>query len=563
MLLRRYPDTGLEGLLPGAVLTLITLVLLLSSFGVALGSLFLASDLDLLMAAPVDRRAVFVSKILDGMGWYYVLVAALALPALFLYGGALRYGPLYYVLTLLTVLGAPLLPAALGALLVLLVARFAPARRVREVLGLVAALVGVSCSVVGQTSRVWGGRLREAGVDPRTVLGELREALALPLPPLIAGRGLAAAGAGDWGAALRDVAGFFLLTFGVFAGCVRAGRPPLRHRLGAHAEQRERPPQPGPGGARGGPRRLAGAGPGRPGHRPQGLAHDPPRPAQLRPAPLPLDHPPRGVPQPPLQRRPAGRRSPAAPGGPGRSDGGHRSAGGLRRPGRADRHRPRLRAHRRHQHPREGKAWWLLKAAPLSGTELLGGKLLAAAVPFALLSSLLMLGAALWLGFGPLGALYGWLGVELIGVGMLALSVGLGVPWARLDWDDPRRMSSGWGGLISAGASFLYALLSGACSASPCWSRRRRPATPPAPGPWAWAAPWPSPSAPWPWPCSSAAPAWGPSASRDKRPRRIARIVPRVSPLPHLNLLLTNTPPIRRSLTGVPGWRPPGGLSTR
>ena len=37
---------------------------------------------------------------------------------------------------------------------------------------------------------------------------------------------------------------------------------------------------------------------------------------------------------------------------------------------------------------REGKAWWLLKAAPLSGTELLGGKLLAAAVPFVLLSSL-------------------------------------------------------------------------------------------------------------------------------------------------------------------------------
>ena len=111
---------------------------------------------------------------------------------------------------------------------------------------------------------------------------------------------------------------------------------------------------------------------------------------------------------------------------------------------------------------REGKAWWLLKAAPLSGTELLGGKLLAAAVPFALLSSLLMLGAALWLGFGPLEALYGWAGVELTGVGMLALSAGLGVPWARLDWDDPRRMSSGWGGLVSAGASFLYALLSGA-----------------------------------------------------------------------------------------------------
>src|SRR5262249_1312988 len=134
LLLRRGAATGLEpgleGLFPGVVLSLITVVLLLSSFGVALGSLFLASDLDLLMAAPVDRRAVFVSKILDGIGWYYALVAALALPALFAYGAALRFGPAYYGFTLVTVLVAPLLPAALGAVLVLLVARFAPARRV-------------------------------------------------------------------------------------------------------------------------------------------------------------------------------------------------------------------------------------------------------------------------------------------------------------------------------------------------------------------------------------------------------------------------------------------------
>ena len=110
---------------------------------------------------------------------------------------------------------------------------------------------------------------------------------------------------------------------------------------------------------------------------------------------------------------------------------------------------------------REGQAWWLLKAAPVTGTELMAGKLLAAAVPYVLLSTALLAGAAVWLGFGAVGTLYGWLGVELIGVGMLALSVGLGVPWARLDWDDPRRMGSGWGALVTALASFLFALLAG------------------------------------------------------------------------------------------------------
>jgi ABC-2 type transport system permease protein len=110
----------------------------------------------------------------------------------------------------------------------------------------------------------------------------------------------------------------------------------------------------------------------------------------------------------------------------------------------------------------EGKAWWLLKAAPVSPGELLRGKLAAALIPFAATSTLLLIGAALWRGFSPLGALYGWYGVELIGAGMLAIAVGSAVPWAKLDWDDPRKMGSGWGGLLSFLASGLYAGITGA-----------------------------------------------------------------------------------------------------
>ena len=56
-----------QGTAIGINLMFLTLLLLLTSFGVALGSLFLTSDLDLLMSAPIDTRAVFLSKLLDGM----------------------------------------------------------------------------------------------------------------------------------------------------------------------------------------------------------------------------------------------------------------------------------------------------------------------------------------------------------------------------------------------------------------------------------------------------------------------------------------------------------------
>src|SRR4051794_29644345 len=50
--------------------------------------------------------------------------------------------------------------------------------------------------------------------------------------------------------------------------------------------------------------------------------------------------------------------------------------------------------------------------------------------------------AEVWKGFNPFWLLYGWFGVEVLGLGMLAMSTGLSVPWAKLNWDDPKRMLS-------------------------------------------------------------------------------------------------------------------------
>ena len=55
---------------------------------------------------------------LDSVGVNYAIIALTALPALITYGVGLGYGPLYYVLMLLALVGTPLLPAGLGALLV-------------------------------------------------------------------------------------------------------------------------------------------------------------------------------------------------------------------------------------------------------------------------------------------------------------------------------------------------------------------------------------------------------------------------------------------------------------
>jgi ABC-2 type transport system permease protein len=456
---RRRPDLELAAALPGLSLTVVGVLVLFSSFGLALGSLLLADDLETLMTAPVDRRAVFTSKLLNGLWLYYGLAAIIGLIPLTAFGITVGYNPAFYVLTALALIMAPLLPVGIGSLLVLLVARFAPARRVREVLGLVGALVGMSCGLLGQTSRFWAERFQGSNDSPEAFFATVRELAALPLPSFIAGRGLAAAGEGRWQVAAGELTLYLLLTLGFFAGCIV-----VADRLYASGWVRMQ----GSGTARRSRARSAreGAHIGWLGRAPAWAAialkdwrvipRDLRNFAQLL-APLLL--------LPVLYLNLLGtRRNARNP-----TDFFERVSPRTLDPANIAIAVGVLTAtvlvFRRMAATSismEGKAWWLLKAAPVSPGELLRGKLAAALIPFAATSTLLLIGAALWRGFSPLGALYGWYGVELIGAGMLAIAVGSAVPWAKLDWDDPRKMGSGWGGLLSFLASGLYAGITGA-----------------------------------------------------------------------------------------------------
>lgn len=457
--LRRFPNEGLEPLLPGLILTAVALIVLISSFGVALGSLFFSNDLETLMTAPVDRRAVFTSKILDGLGAYYAIVLVTAIPALVTYGFGLHYGPVYYVLAVIAVLGTPLFPAGVGALLTMLVARFAPARRVREVLGLVGALIGISCSLIGQTTRIWSARLGEAGNDPQILLERLRQFAAIPLPSFVAGRGLAAAGTGHWLLAISELTGFLLLTFGSFALCVLAA-----DRLYAAGWVRMQ----SSGAASRSRARVArdAASAGWLGRAPAwaAIALKDWRviPRDLRNFAQLLS---------PLVILPviyfnllsgSGRRGRDL--GDLLGDLGGNSfdpTGIVIAAGVLTATALVFRRIASNSISMEGKAWWLLKIAPVAGRDLLRGKFAAALIPFTILSTILMIGAAIWQGFSLLGLVYGWFGVELLGAILLALAVAASVPWARLDWDDPRKMTSGWGSLISLALGTAVAGLAG------------------------------------------------------------------------------------------------------
>ena len=146
---RAAPGVGdlLAVKLLGLILLSFLAILLLSNIITALSSFFLAKDLELLAAAPVDEVRLYAARLIEttlNSSWMMVLVLV---PILSAYGAAYG-GGLRYVLASVAALGCfLLLPAVLGTAVTQLLVNVFPARRARDLLALI-ALFGVAAVVV-------------------------------------------------------------------------------------------------------------------------------------------------------------------------------------------------------------------------------------------------------------------------------------------------------------------------------------------------------------------------------------------------------------------------------
>jgi ABC-2 type transport system permease protein len=201
--------------LPSIVLFFALVLLVLTSFTTVLSSLYLSGDIDMLLAAPVPMRAVFVVKFFGGLLVPYALLAFLLGPFLLGYGQGLGYGAAFFAGAIIALLLLPLLPTGLGALLVMAVVRVIPARRAREIVGVIGGLVGVSWYILSQFSRQLAPRVASA-----QTLDSLRRFDDPLLPSAWAGRALIAAGEHNWPVLALYGGLFAALSIAIFAACL-------------------------------------------------------------------------------------------------------------------------------------------------------------------------------------------------------------------------------------------------------------------------------------------------------------------------------------------------------
>ncbi|HEV8357674.1 MAG TPA: hypothetical protein VGQ17_13055 [Gemmatimonadales bacterium] len=112
-------------------------ILLLSNVVTALSTFFLAKDLDMLVAAPVDWIAIYIAKLTETLAHSSWMVGLMVVPILTAYGIVFGGGLLFPLVALAILLPFFLLPTVAGSAITLVLVNVFPARRARDLLGLV------------------------------------------------------------------------------------------------------------------------------------------------------------------------------------------------------------------------------------------------------------------------------------------------------------------------------------------------------------------------------------------------------------------------------------------
>ena len=437
---------------PSAVLFFALALMVLTSFTTVLSSLYLSGDMDMLLAAPVPMRAVFVVKFFGGLLVPYLLLFFLLGPFLLGFGQGLGWGAAFFVTAFVLLLLLPLLPTGLGALLVMAVVRVIPARRAREIVGVIGGMVGISWYIFSQFANQLAPRVANA-----RMLDYLRRFDNPLLPSAWAGRALAAAGMGDW-VQLGLYGGLFAgLSIGCFALCIA-----LAERLyyagwsnmstqGGRVRKRRRAKDEGQTSAPNAPQsfvvRLSSF--VLPRESAAVLYKD------LRVFPRDL----RNVQQLIFPLVVAGiwtfrLISSGSPFGAGEQPEILKSFGQLASAGISFYICLVLSSAMGGAGiSREGRGFWLLKVAPISASRILLGKLALAYLPYPTIGALFVLFLSILQHSTPVEFVRALAMVMLGGLGATSITVGMGAAFPKLSWENPRQQNSLQAGCL---APILY-----------------------------------------------------------------------------------------------------------
>jgi len=446
--------------IPGVILAGVFLLTMMASFRLLLQALYLAKDMDFLVAAPIPIRSVFLAKLLEAVLPNFILVLVFGLPVLLSLGADGGFHIIYYLLVFVVLACISLAAAGISSLLVMAIVRIFPAKRVAEVLTFLGAILILAIS---QSINLMSNKLESLSPEQITAGSSLLTSLNSPWMPLAwGGRSLVNFGQGDWASGavylaltigLSGILFWFALNIAErlyytgWASLQVGTQRKKNHRVADHREvnsmkvnivERMLPTE--VSAIMGKDFKL--------------LQRDLNNLSQVIGALI------MGIVFTVMLLRSGGE----PPAGKGEAPALFMA---LLRSGMAYGSmviglfvgwafiaRLALVAF-----SMEGRSYWILKTAPVSTGKLLGAKFLMAYLPTLVLSWIYLLGIA-FLQKAPLGTiLYGLPSVALILAGLDGINLAFGVRGVNLTWTDPRKMENGVAGVLGMILSIVYQLV--------------------------------------------------------------------------------------------------------
>ena len=171
----------LAGKLLGLIFVSFLGILLLSNIIAALSTFYLARDLDLLVSAPVDWLTLYGAKLTETLVHSSWMVALMAVPIFVAYGWVYHAGPLFVLVALGTFIPFLVVPAVVGGAITTILVNVFPARRARDILGVVTVLAAAGVALLFRLVRPE----RLARPEGMRSLMDFIEALRTPTSPFL------------------------------------------------------------------------------------------------------------------------------------------------------------------------------------------------------------------------------------------------------------------------------------------------------------------------------------------------------------------------------------------
>ncbi|MGH9424428.1 MAG: putative ABC transporter permease subunit, partial [Thermoanaerobaculia bacterium] len=130
----------LAGKLLGLILVSFFGMLLLSNVISALSTFFLAKDLDLLVAGPVDWLRLYAAKLVETCAYSSWMVVLMAVPLFAAYGVVYHGGWMFIFVVISTFVPLLMVPTVVGSAITVVLVNVFPARRTKDILSVIAVL---------------------------------------------------------------------------------------------------------------------------------------------------------------------------------------------------------------------------------------------------------------------------------------------------------------------------------------------------------------------------------------------------------------------------------------